>query len=84
MKNWPRWLKWTVLIQVSLMAFLGPFNPAVINPSLVILAEAFGVDTTEAAYSTNIAIILGGVSVSLHFLNLGETLPYFHSIPLSK
>lgn len=46
------------------MAFLGPFNSAVINPSLVILGEAFHVDTTRAAYSTTTAIILGGVSVS--------------------
>ena len=63
-QNWPAWLKWAVLIQVSFMAFLGPFNSAVINPSLVLLSEAMHVDTTRVAYSTTTAIILGGVAVS--------------------
>jgi hypothetical protein len=64
-QNWPAWLKWAVLIQVSFMAFLGPFNAAVINPSLVLLSKAMHVDTTKAAFSTTTGIILGGVAVSV-------------------
>jgi hypothetical protein len=48
------------------MAFLGPFNAAVINPSLVLLSKAMNVDTTKAAFSTTTGIILGGVAVSVY------------------
>jgi len=44
------------------MAFLGPYNAALINPSLVLLSEGIHVDSQTAAYSTTTAIILGGVS----------------------
>jgi MFS family permease len=44
------------------MAFLGPYNAALINPSLVLLSKGIGVDSKTAAYSTTTAIILGGVS----------------------
>lgn len=61
-QNWPQWLKWLVLIQVSLMAFLGPFNCAVANPSLVLLDKAFHEPVQKVTYSTTIAIVMGGVS----------------------
>jgi MFS family permease len=61
-QNWPRWLKWTVLIQVSFMAFLGPYNAALINPSLVLLSKAMSVNTKVASYSTTTAILTGGLS----------------------
>ncbi|TVY86238.1 Efflux pump, partial [Lachnellula willkommii] len=60
--NWPRWLKWAVLIQVGFMAFLGIYTSALINPALVLLAKAMDVDSKTAAYSTTTAIIVGGVS----------------------
>ncbi|RAL58789.1 hypothetical protein DID88_009202 [Monilinia fructigena] len=60
--NWPKWLKWAVLIQVGYMAFLGPYNAALINPSLILLSDAFDVSPKVAAYSTTTAIIMGGVS----------------------
>lgn len=44
------------------MAFLGPYNAALVNPSLVLLAKSMGVDSKTAAYSTTTAIIVGGVS----------------------
>lgn len=44
------------------MAFLGPYNSALINPSLVLLSKAMHKDSKVAAYSTTTAIILGGVS----------------------
>jgi MFS family permease len=55
-------LKWAVLVQVGFMAFLGPYNAALINPSLVLLSKAMDVDSKTAAYSTTTGIILGGVS----------------------
>lgn len=63
LQNWPAWLKWAVLIQVSFMAFLGPFDSAVINPSLVLLSQAMHKNSKVVAYSTTTAIIMGGVSV---------------------
>jgi len=51
-----------VLIQVSFMAFLGPYNAALVNPSLVLLADSSHVDSKTAAYSTTTGIIVGGVS----------------------
>ena len=44
------------------MAFLGPYNAALINPSLVLLSKGIHVNPQTAAYSTTTAIILGGVS----------------------
>ncbi|KAJ7931296.1 major facilitator superfamily domain-containing protein [Mycena leptocephala] len=60
--NWPLWLKWTVLVQVGFFAFLGPFNSAVVNPSLVLLADGLHVDSTTASYTTTCAIIAGGLT----------------------
>ncbi|KAJ7083037.1 major facilitator superfamily domain-containing protein [Mycena crocata] len=60
--NWPAWMKWAVLIQVGLFAFLGPFNSAVVNPSLVLLADGLHVDSTKASYTTTCAIIAGGLT----------------------
>ncbi|KUJ22913.1 MFS general substrate transporter [Mollisia scopiformis] len=60
--NWPSWLKWAVLIQVGFMAFLGPYNSALINPSLVLLSNAINVSSKTAAYTTTTSIILGGIS----------------------
>ncbi|KAF9065129.1 major facilitator superfamily domain-containing protein [Rhodocollybia butyracea] len=60
--NWPSWMKWTVLIQVGIFAFLGPFNSAVVNPSLVLLADGLHVDSTTASYTTTCAIIAGGLT----------------------
>ena len=44
------------------MAFLGPYNAALVNPSLVLLSKSMHIDSKTAAYSTTTGIILGGVS----------------------
>jgi MFS family permease len=44
------------------MAFLGPYNAAPVNPSLVLLSSALHVTSMTAAYSTTTAIIVGGIS----------------------
>ncbi|EIM88160.1 MFS general substrate transporter [Stereum hirsutum FP-91666 SS1] len=58
--NFPQWLKVVILIQASVMALLGPFNTAVINPALVPLGEHFDVSTVTASYQTTIAIAFAG------------------------
>ncbi|KAF9061182.1 major facilitator superfamily domain-containing protein [Rhodocollybia butyracea] len=60
--NWPLWMKWAVLIQIAIFAFLGPFNSAVVNPSLVLLAASLNVDSTVASYNNTCSIIAGGLS----------------------
>lgn len=44
------------------MAFLGPYNAALINPSLVLLSKSINVSSKTAAYTTTTGIIIGGVS----------------------
>ena len=87
-QNWPAWLKWAVLLQVSFTAFLGPFNCAVVNPSLVVLSKAMGVDPVTAAYNTTTAIIIGGVAVSiathLHSMASSDTSQGFFFLPLTN
>ncbi|KAH8821944.1 major facilitator superfamily domain-containing protein [Xylogone sp. PMI_703] len=60
--NWPRSLKWLVLLQVSFLAMLGPFNSAVVNPALVDLSKAFHITAQEASYQTTAVIVVVGVS----------------------
>ncbi|KAL1840429.1 hypothetical protein VTK73DRAFT_3759 [Phialemonium thermophilum] len=60
--NWPQWLKWLVLIQVSFLAFLGPFNSAVVNPALVPLSKLFHIPPSNASYQTTTVIISVGIS----------------------
>jgi len=51
------------------MAFLGPFNAAVPNPSFVELGKAFHRPVEIVTYSTTTGIILGGVAVSCKFIS---------------
>ncbi|KAK5126327.1 hypothetical protein LTR85_010563 [Meristemomyces frigidus] len=60
--NWPYWLKLAVLLQVSFLAFLGPFCQAVINSAFVPLAKDLHISVVVASYNTTIAILFAGVS----------------------
>ncbi|KAI1089544.1 major facilitator superfamily domain-containing protein [Rostrohypoxylon terebratum] len=60
--NWPTWLKWLVLLQVSFLAFLGPFNSAVVNPALVPLAALFKVPVGSAPLQSTTSIIAVGIA----------------------
>jgi MFS family permease len=51
-----------VLIQVSFLAFLGPFNSAVVNPALVPLTKLYNVAVTDGPYQTTTVIIAVGVA----------------------
>jgi multidrug resistance protein len=61
-QNWPQWFKWVVLMQVSFLAFLGPFNSAVVNPALVPLTKLFHVPVTDGPYQTTTVIVAVGVA----------------------
>ncbi len=61
-QNWPTWLKWLVLLQTSFLAFLGPFNSAVVNPALVPLAKLYHIPVSHAPYQTTTGIIVVGVA----------------------
>lgn len=51
----------TILIQVSLLAFLGTLNTAIINPAYGPLAKEFGITTVRASYQTTVVIALNGI-----------------------
>ncbi|KZV79773.1 MFS general substrate transporter [Exidia glandulosa HHB12029] len=55
--NWPRWLKYIVLAQVSVMALLGQFSSAAVNPAFVDLAREFQITTVQASYQTTVASV---------------------------
>ncbi|EIM91356.1 MFS general substrate transporter [Stereum hirsutum FP-91666 SS1] len=55
--NWPLLYRIFVLIQVSLLATLGTFNTAIINPAYGELAEEFGITTVQAT----VVIALNGI-----------------------
>ncbi|KAF9478103.1 MFS general substrate transporter [Pholiota conissans] len=54
--NYPNWLKYTILAQVSFLAFLATLNVAIINPAVVPLAEEFNIAHVTATYQTAVAI----------------------------
>lgn len=49
-------------MQVSFLAFLGPFNSAVVNPALVPLTKLFHVPVTDGPYQTTTVIVAVGVA----------------------
>ncbi|KAK2599694.1 hypothetical protein N8I77_011427 [Diaporthe amygdali] len=59
--NWsPAW-KLAVLLQISLLALIGPMAAAVINPAFVPLGKAFGISPVAASYELTMYIIFAGV-----------------------
>lgn len=51
-----------MLLQVSFLALLGPFNSSVVNPALVPLTKLFHVPTTDGPYQTTTVIVAVGVA----------------------
>ncbi|KJA28812.1 hypothetical protein HYPSUDRAFT_211467 [Hypholoma sublateritium FD-334 SS-4] len=54
--NYPNWLKYAILGQVSLLAFVSTLNVAIINPAVVPLAKEFDIPPVTATYQTTVAI----------------------------
>lgn len=51
-----------MLLQVSFLALLGPFNSSVVNPALVPLAELFDIPVDKAPLQTTTVIIAVGIA----------------------
>ncbi|KAJ3559989.1 hypothetical protein NP233_g11125 [Leucocoprinus birnbaumii] len=51
-----KWLKWLILFEVSVLAFLATLNVAIVNPAVVPLADEFGIAHVTATYQTTVAI----------------------------
>lgn len=60
-KNWPYAIKILVVLQISWLAFLGPFGSAVANPAFVPLSKAFDITVVQASYELTIYIVFAGV-----------------------
>ncbi|KAF4620386.1 hypothetical protein D9613_000961 [Agrocybe pediades] len=54
--NYPNWIKYAILLQVSFLAFLATLNVAIINPAVVPLADEFNIAHVTATYQTTVAI----------------------------
>ncbi|KAG9221335.1 hypothetical protein CCMSSC00406_0009975 [Pleurotus cornucopiae] len=54
--NYPNWLKYLILGQISVLAFLVTLNVAMINPAIVPLSEEFSITPVAATYQTTVAI----------------------------
>ncbi|KAG5733424.1 Protein HOL1 [Termitomyces sp. T112] len=59
--NYPNWLKYTILGEICMLAFLGTLNVAVINPAVVPLSTEFGIADVTGTYQTTIAIGAGAL-----------------------
>jgi MFS family permease len=51
-----QWLKYTILAQVSFLAFLATLNVAIVNPAVVELAAEFKIAPVTATYQSTVAI----------------------------
>lgn len=56
-----KWLKYAILLQVSLLAFLATLNVSIINPAVVPLAAEFNISRVTATYQTTVAIGAGAL-----------------------
>ncbi|KIM85604.1 hypothetical protein PILCRDRAFT_65721 [Piloderma croceum F 1598] len=55
------WSNGAVLLQASILAFMGPFGHSLINPAYVTLAASFHITPQQASYTTTIAIAFAGI-----------------------
>ncbi|KAH8819360.1 major facilitator superfamily domain-containing protein [Xylogone sp. PMI_703] len=60
--NWPSWLKFTTLIQVSLIACFGLLGAALITPAFVPLSKFLHKSLVGTAYVTSVFILFTGAS----------------------
>ena len=60
--NFPKWRKWLILIQVSILTLFAPFNTSLVNPALVVIAGEFGISTVEASWQTTLPILMVGLA----------------------
>ncbi|KAG6891024.1 hypothetical protein C0992_010997 [Termitomyces sp. T32_za158] len=56
-----QWLRYTILVEICMLAFLGTLNVAVINPAVVPLSTELGITDVTGTYQTTIAIGAGAL-----------------------
>ncbi|RDB25095.1 hypothetical protein Hypma_007426 [Hypsizygus marmoreus] len=54
--NYPNWLRYAILAEISLLAFLATLNVAIINPAVVPLSADFNISHVTGTYQTTVAI----------------------------
>ncbi|KAF8058742.1 MFS general substrate transporter [Lyophyllum atratum] len=54
--NYPKWLRYTILGEICMLAFLATLNVAIINPAVVPLSAEFGIAHVTGTYQTTVAI----------------------------
>ncbi|KAG6873140.1 hypothetical protein C0995_002514 [Termitomyces sp. Mi166 len=59
--NYPNWLRYTILGEICMLAFLGTVNVTIINPAVVPLSTEFGITDVTGTYQTTIAIGTGAL-----------------------
>ncbi|KAF8058748.1 MFS general substrate transporter [Lyophyllum atratum] len=59
--NYPNWLRYTILAQVSLLAFISNLNVAIINPAVVPLSAEFDIAPVIGTYQTTVTIGMGAL-----------------------
>ena len=71
LQNWSIGLKVGICLQVSMLALLGPFGSAVINPAFVPLGKAFGITPVQASYELTVYLMFtaAGPYLVLPFAN---------------
>lgn len=60
--NWPYWLKVYLAVMVSGMGFANQLGSAIINPTLVLIAEDLHVSVVKASYTATVTILFMGVT----------------------
>ena len=60
--TWPRWIKYGVLLQISLISYLALFGAALIALAYAPLSEDIHQTLTATAYVTNVFILVSGVA----------------------
>ncbi|KAG6899458.1 hypothetical protein C0993_010137 [Termitomyces sp. T159_Od127] len=56
-----QWLRYTILLEICMLAFLGTLNVAIINPAVVPLSTELGITNVMGTYQTTIAIGAGAL-----------------------
>ena len=60
--NFPKWLKLTILIEVSALSLLSLLGASVITPTFGVLSKEFHKSLTETAYITSVFVLTIGLS----------------------
>ncbi|KAK8250204.1 major facilitator superfamily domain-containing protein [Phyllosticta capitalensis] len=60
--NWPRWLKWVVLVQICALSFTTYLSASMVSPAFVPLSRYLHRSLSDTAYTTSIVVATTGLS----------------------